>query len=112
MPVYAYFCAANGETLEVVHSMKEDLGTWGDVCDRAGREAGATPRTAAVERIIYPVGVSVPMSNSKLKELGFTKLVRREKGVYENVTRAEGDKKYMTADDPSSVPDFSKRIGD
>jgi hypothetical protein len=65
-----------------------------------------------VERIIYQVGVAVPMSNSKLKELGFTKLVRREKGVYENVTRAEGEKKYMTADDSSSVPDFSKRIGD
>ena len=112
MPIYAYFCATNGETVEVVHSMKEDLTSWGDVCDRAGRSAGDTPREATVERIIYAVGVAVPMGNSKLKELGFTKLVRREKGVYENVTRGDGDKKYMTADDPSSVPDFSKTIGD
>src|SRR5688500_2160783 len=112
MPIYAYFCAVNGETVEVVHPMKEDLSCWGDVCDRAGRSAGDTPREAAVERIIYPVGLAVPMSNSKLKELGFTKLVRREKGVYENVTRGESDKRYMTSDDSSSVPDLSKTIGD
>ena len=112
MPIYAYFCAANGETVEVVHSMKEDLTSWGEVCARAGREIGETPREASVERIIYPVGVATPMSNAELKDLGFTKLVRREKGVYENVTRRDGDKKYMTSDDPSSVPNFSKTIGD
>ena len=112
MPIYAYFCADNGQTVEVVHSMKVDLHTWGDVCELAGRATGETSPGAKVERILYPVGVAVPMSNSKLKELGFTKLVRRETGVYENVTAHEGEKKYMTADDASSVPKFSDRIGD
>jgi hypothetical protein len=112
MPIYAYFCADNGETVEVAHSMKTDLSTWGQVCELAGRTPGETARDASVERIIYPVGVAVPMGNSKLKELGFTKLVRREKGVYENVTAHDGEKKYMTSGDSSSVPDFSKTIGD
>ena len=35
MPVYAYFCRANGRTVEVFHSMKEDLGSWAEVCERA-----------------------------------------------------------------------------
>ena len=112
MPIYAYFCADNGETVEVAHSMKIDLSTWGQVCELAGREVGDTPASSKVERIIYPVSVAAPMSNSKLKELGFTKLVRREQGVYENVTAHEGEKKYMTADDSSSVPNFSNRVRD
>lgn len=112
MPIYAYFCADNGETVEVAHSMKQDLVSWGEVCELAGRPLGGTPGDAKVERILYPASVAVPMSNSKLKELGFTKLVRREKGVYENVTAHEGEKKYMTADDASSVPNFSNRIAD
>jgi hypothetical protein len=112
MPIYAYFCADNGQTVEVAHSMKEDLRTWGEVCELARRPIGETALDAKVERIIYPISVAVPMSNSKLKELGFTKLVRRETGVYENVTAHEGEKKYMTADDSSSVPKFADRIGD
>ncbi len=82
------------------------------MCELAGRPLGETPADAPVERILYPVGLAMPAGNAKLKELGFTKLVRREKGVYENVTAAEGEKKFMRADDASSVPNFSDRIRD
>ncbi|MEQ9501764.1 MAG: zinc ribbon domain-containing protein [Deltaproteobacteria bacterium] len=112
MPVYAYYCAANGETVEVAHSMKEDLTTWGEVCARADVPVQDTDPEAEVERILYAPGLSMPAGNSKLKEMGFTKLVRREKGVYENVTALDGEKRYMRADDPSSVPDIKKRIRD
>ena len=43
-------------------------------------------------------------SNLELKNLGFTKLVKREQGVYENVTATGNEKKYMKPDDPSSLP--------
>jgi predicted nucleic acid-binding Zn ribbon protein len=112
MPVYAYYCADNGLTVEVVHSMKEDLHSWSEVCKLAGRALGDTAADAKVERMIYAVGLALPTGDAKLKELGFTKLVRRDKGVYENVTAHDGEKKYMTSDDASSVPKFSDRIGD
>lgn len=50
MPRYDYHCPANGRTIEVSHSMAESLTTWGDVCDRAGIDAGDTPPTAEVAR--------------------------------------------------------------
>jgi hypothetical protein len=112
MPIYAYFCGANGATVEVMHSMREDLSTWGEVCDRTGRELEGTPPDAAVERVLFPCGIAAPAGDAKLKELGFTKLVRRDKGVYENVTAHDGEKRYMTSNDPSSVPNFSKRVRD
>ena len=104
MPVYVYFCSHNGETVEVVHSMQEDVSTWGDLCGRIGKEPGETPPGAPVERILQPASLSMPAGDAKLRELGFTKLVRRDKGVYENVTAGHGDNKVMTADDPSSTP--------
>ncbi len=112
MPVYAYYCAANETTVEVAHSMKDDLTTWGEVCARAEHPVGDTDPEASVERILYAPGLAMPAGDAKLKEMGFTKLVRRDKGVYENVTATDGEKRYMRADDPSSVPNIKKRIGD
>lgn len=112
MPIYAYFCEENGRTVEVNHSMKEDLTTWGEVCERAGIEASEAERSAPVERILFSPSLAMPAGDAKLKELGFTKLVRRDKGIYENVTAMDGEKRYMSADDPSSMPDFKKRVGD
>ncbi len=109
MPIYEYFCEANGESVEVAHSMKEDLFTWGEVCARARRPLGDTPKDTPVERILFAASLATPNGPAKLKELGFTKLVRRDKGVYENVTANDGEKRYMTSDDPSSAPDLSKK---
>ena len=112
MPIYNYHCPVNGLTLEVQHSMKEDLTTWAQLCEKAGCGLGETSADAPVERILYPVGLATPRGDAKLKELGFTKLVRRDKGVYENVTALDGEKRFMKADDPSSYPDIKRRVGD
>jgi hypothetical protein len=54
----------------------------------------------------------VPVGNSKLKEKGFTKLVRRDEGVYENVTATGDEARYMKEGDPSTLPHLKKKIGD
>lgn len=112
MPVYAYHCPSNNLVVEVMHSIREDLHTWGEVCGRAGVDIGETDPAAPVERLIFPVGINTPTGDSHLKNLGFTKLVKRDTGVYENVTATGNEKKYMTAGDASSVPDLKRKISD
>ncbi|MDD4278649.1 MAG: hypothetical protein PHX74_02825 [Candidatus Sumerlaeales bacterium] len=112
MPVYEYYCSANGKSVETLHSMKESISTWGELCDKAKIEIGDTPPDAKVERLVFPTGISTPAGDSHLKEMGFTKLVKRDKGVYENVTATDDEKRYMKAGDPSSLPHFSKKIED
>ncbi len=112
MPLYEYHCEANGASIEVRHSIHEDLTTWGELCARARVPLGETPADAPVERVLFAPALATPMGNSKLKELGFAKLVRRDQGVYENVTAQDHEKRYVRADDPSSMPDLKKRVGD
>jgi predicted nucleic acid-binding Zn ribbon protein len=112
MPVYEYLCQANGRTLQVEHGMATRLATWGELCDLCGVEAGETPRDATVERLLFAPGISAPAGDSKLKEMGFTKLVRRDKGVYENVTASGKESRYMNAGDSSTLPDLSGKITD
>lgn len=50
MPYYEYYCDANDTLVEVRHPMSEELGTWGEVCDRSGRDPGTTPPDTRVER--------------------------------------------------------------
>jgi len=52
MITYQYHCPTNQQTLEVQHSMRESLRTWGEVCARAGQNLGNTPADAPVERLI------------------------------------------------------------
>jgi hypothetical protein len=112
MPVYNYYCPANDTALEVHHGMREDLHTWGELCARLGLAPGDTPVDAPVERLLYAPALHSPAGNSDLKAQGFTKLVRREKGVYENVTATGDEKRYVRADDPGSMPDFKRKVGD
>ena len=56
--------------------------------------------------------VSCPKSNGELRDLGFTKLVKRDDGVYENVTARDGDSRYMERGKPQTIPDLSKTIAD
>ncbi len=111
MPVYNYHCAANGRSVEVTHAMTEDLSTWGQVRERAQLEDDGTPDDTPVERLLYSPNINTPLSNTHLKEQGFTKLVRRDKGVYENVTAIEGEKRYVRADAPGSMTHFDKKVG-
>ena len=113
MPVYEYHCDANGETIEVVHSMSANLSIWGEVCYVAQIPLGDTDASAPVRRVITsPPAGHVPVGNSKLKEQGFTKLVRRDEGVYENVTATGDEARYMKEGDSSTLPHLKKKIGD
>ena len=67
---------------------------------------------AAVRKIMSLNFVNTPKSDSDLRNLGFTKLVKRDDGVYENVTARSGDSRYMLRDRPDTVPNLSKTISD
>lgn len=110
MPNYDYFCEENGETVEAHHDINTKLKTWGEVCFVTQTPLGDTDALAPVRLIIRPVAIGVPVGNSKLKEHGFTKLVKRDNGVYENVTATGDEKRYMKAGDKSSIPHLHKKI--
>ncbi len=107
MPLYEYQarpdetgCDYCSEGFSILQSMKEDSLA---ACPRCG---------SAVQRLIFPVGVATPKTNSELKNLGFTKLVKRDDGVYENVTRNHGENKYMERDKPDTIPNLKGKITD
>ena len=113
MPVYDYFCEENGRTAEVIHPMSVTLTTWGEVCYVAQIPLGDTDPMARVKRVIKSApGMSVSIFNSELKNAGFTKLVKRDNGVYENVTALDDEKRYMKRGDPESIPHLNKKVED
>ncbi len=61
-----------------------------------------------VKKLISLVGISAPKTNSELRDMGFTKLVKRDDGVYENVTSRKGDSRYMERGKPDTVPNIVK----
>ena len=110
MPNYDYYCEINDTIVEVNHSIDTVITTWGELCFTAQIPLGDTEFTAPVKKRITPIAISFPTGNSKLKEHGFTKLVRRDDGVYENMTATDGEKRYMKAGDKSSMPHLHKKI--
>ena len=89
MPTYVYQCEANGASVEVVHRMSEGISNWGELCDRAECDLGDTPPDAPVQRQIFPTAIHSVQGPAALKNLGFQKLVRRDSGVYEDVTATD-----------------------
>ena len=112
MPAYDYFCKANGRTVEVTHTISATLKTWGEVCYVAQIPLGDTDPMTPVQKVISAPAIAIPVSNTKLKEKGFAKLVKRDQGVYENVTALDHEKRYVKSGDPSSLPDLKSRIED
>ena len=113
MPRYDYCCDANGEVIEVVHRISERVGTWGELCRLSGRDTGETDPASPVRKIITLAPMAnTPAGDADLKNLGFTKLVRRDDGVYENVTRSGTESRYVKAGDKSTMPHFHKKISD
>ncbi len=104
MPVYEYEHSAEacerGRVFEVRQSMHDTPLSRCPQCD------------APVRRILSAAFVSSQKSNSELRDLGFTKLVKRDDGVYENVTRREGESRYMHRGKPETVPHLHKTISD
>ena len=100
MPVYEYYCEANGQTVDVVHGVSTELSTWLEVCYVAQQPIGDTDPLATVRRVFTrPPGVAITKSNAELRDLGFKKLVKREDGVYEDLTARERDSRIVNADD-------------
>ena len=104
MPVYEYEHAQKacdlGKVFEVEHPVTDNPLT-------------ACPKCAGkVTRLISSVFVNTPTGDSQLKNMGFTKLVRRDKGVYENVTATGNESRYMEADKPETMPDLKRKIRD
>ena len=113
MPLYDYCCEANGRTVEVIHPMDITLTTWGELCYTAQISLAETDPMAPVKKIFRTApGIAVEASNSELKNMGFTKLVRRDEGVYENVTALGCEHRYMKQGDKESLPHLHKKIGD
>lgn len=72
-------------------------------CPECGRD---------VRRLISRTFINSPTSDSELKSMGFTKLVKRDDGVYENVTRSDKESRYMERDKPETMPDLKGKISD
>lgn len=113
MPSYDYYCEENGLTVEVNHPVSTTIKNWGELCYVAQIEMGTCDPIAPVKRVIRTApGVSVPKFDSEIKNTGFTKLVKRDDGVYENVTATGDEKRYMKKGDAESVPHLHKKVGD
>ena len=56
-------------------------------------------RAPVVRLIPRSIGVVAVKSAAELKNLGFSKLVRRDSGVYENVTAGSGEKRIVDANE-------------
>jgi putative FmdB family regulatory protein len=105
MPVYEYeHCDDSACAMGVIFEIRQSL--------------DAAPLTrcpdcqAPVRKLISRPNISTPRGNAQLKDMGFTKLVRRDDGVYENVTARPGDSRYVLRDQPATLPDLSKTIRD
>jgi hypothetical protein len=112
MPTYEYHCAANGKTVEVQHDMNAALRNWGELCYLAGIPFGSTPVDAPVKRLMSAPAVHTSAGNAELKNVGFTKLVKRDDGVYENVTATDAEHRYVIPGKPATYPDLKKKIQD
>ena len=104
MPVYEYEHQEEPCTLGRVFDYKQTLRD--KQLDRCPRCSGP------VQKIISRINISCPKSNSELRDLGFTKLVKRDDGVYENMTARDGDSRYMVKGKPETIPNLSQTISE
>ena len=65
-----------------------------------------------VRKLISCISISTPKTNSELRDLGFTKLVKRDDGVYENITARNKESRLVIRDKPETLPDLKKTIRD
>jgi len=104
MPIYEYEhtdkpCSL-GMVFEVEQSMRDE-------------ELRQCPNChAPVRKLISRFYVSTPRGDTELRDKGFTKLVRRDDGVYENVTARNGESRYVSAGKPETLPNLKKIIRD
>ena len=74
MPRYDYLCKANGQVVEVTHSISEKMKNWGEVCELASLELGDLSADEPVEKIILTAPMAnTPIGDAGIKDLSFTK---------------------------------------
>jgi putative FmdB family regulatory protein len=65
-----------------------------------------------VRKRICAVSINTPKTNTDIRDMGMTKLVKRDDGVYENVTRRGDESRYMQRGKQETLPDLKKIIPD
>ncbi|MDR2340689.1 MAG: zinc ribbon domain-containing protein [Deltaproteobacteria bacterium] len=65
-----------------------------------------------VERELSPSMIKKRNFDCELRDKGFTKLVRVDDGIFENVTRRPGEAKYVDRRKPETLPILEKTIKD
>jgi putative FmdB family regulatory protein len=104
MPVYEYEHLEKpckyGKSFEVSQSIHDKILTR---CPSCGGQ---------IRKLISCINISTPKTNSELRDLGFTKLVKRDDGVYENVTARNKDSQLVIRDQPETLPVLKNIIGD
>lgn len=65
-----------------------------------------------VRKLISRTTYQKKHSNTQIRDAGFSKLVKRDDGVYENVTQRPGESKIVRRDDPASMASLKPRLGD
>jgi len=105
MPIYEYEhleetdCSL-GKIFEIKQSIKDDPLTECPQCH------------TKVRKRISRININCPKTNTDVRDMGFTKLVKRDDGVYENVTQRGDDNRYVVHGQPNTLPDLSKIISD
>lgn len=104
MPIYEYEhlkkpCGL-GQVFEIKQSINDQSLTQCPTCHNP------------VRKRISRIALSIQKTNAEIRDLGFSKLVKRDDGVYENVTRRNGESRYMEAGKPETLPNFSKILSD
>lgn len=113
MPTYDYRCPANGAIVTVSHGMDAQIKCWLELCYASGEPLGETDPLAPVEKIITSAPqVHTSPGNAELKGHGLTKLVKRDDGVYENVTASDGEARYVKPGEPGTYPDLHRKVRD
>ena len=104
MPVYEYEHFDSGCELGKQFEFRQSM---------ADKKLNNCPQCGQpVKRLISLCAISTPKTNSDLKNKGFTKLVRRDHGIYENVTATGKESRYWDARKPETMPDIKSKIGD
>ncbi len=104
MPIYEYEHRKGACDLGAIFEVRQSI------CDN---ELTLCPGCQTpIRKIVSRPNISTPKTNTELKDLGFTKLVKRDDGVYENVTARNGDSRFVHRDRPETLPNLKKTISD
>lgn len=104
MPIYEYIHLTEPCSLGKIFEIKQTL--------QEAPLAQCPTCQQPVRKHISRIGLSISRMNSEIRDLGFTKLVKRDDGVYENVTAREGESRYMVRDKVDTLPDLTKILRD